>query len=101
MEYQIKETIQKYNKDRNYEDRELNVVVFDEVVEHVTRIKRALDQKRGNALVLGTEGVGKKSLCRLSAYLANIPVHEISAHSTYNMTSWNQDMKSVFMTAGI
>ena len=50
-------------------------MLFDDAVENVTRIARAINQPKGNALVLGSRGCGRKSLSRLAAKMTGISLY--------------------------
>ena len=58
-------------------DNNSDIVLFEEAVEHVTHIARAINQPQGNALVLGAESAGRKSMSKIAASLAGIPSFEI------------------------
>jgi dynein heavy chain len=51
-----------------------SIVLFDYVIEHLTRILRIIKTPRGNALLIHIGGSGKKSLARLAAYAAGYEV---------------------------
>lgn len=40
----------------------LNLVLFKDALEHLTRIPRVLKQEKGHLLLIGVSGSGKKSL---------------------------------------
>lgn len=69
-------------------------------MEHITRISRAINQPRGNALVLGTRGLGRKSISRIAAYLTKIPLFEIKSSENYDFLAWRQDLKEALMKVG-
>lgn len=48
----------------------LSVVLFEDCLEHLTRTQRILRMDRGNAMIIGVGGSGKKSICRLAAFAA-------------------------------
>ena len=77
------------------------LVMFDEAVEHCARIARAINQNRGNALVLGNQGTGRKSVSRMASYLTGIPLQEVNQTDKYSFKDWRIDLKNVMMRVGL
>jgi len=66
----ILQILEEYN-DRN---TPMNLVLFDDALDHLTRLHRVLRMSHGHALLVGVGGSGKHSVCRLATFTANCEV---------------------------
>lgn len=55
----------------------MNLVFFEDAVEHLLRISRSLKQPRGNIMLIGVGGSGKQSLSKLASYMREIQFRQI------------------------
>ncbi|XP_075981627.1 dynein heavy chain at 89D [Anticarsia gemmatalis] len=78
----------------------MSVVLFEDCLEHMTRTQRILRMDRGNAMIIGVGGSGKKSICRLSAFAAGCDMFEITIMRNYNENSFKDDMKRLYNSLG-
>lgn len=87
---------------REFRDEEIDVelVVFDSVVDHVVRIDRVLRQPLGHMLLVGSSGVGKTVLSRFVAWLNHLSVFQVKAHRGYTLLDFEEDLRGVMRRAG-
>ena len=64
------EILEEYNE----VNTKMNLVLFDDALEHLTRVHRIIRMDRGHALLVGVGGSGKQSLARLAAFTAGCEV---------------------------
>jgi dynein heavy chain len=57
--------------------KELQLVMFEDALEHLARIHRVLRLARGNLLLVGPGGSGKRSLTQLGSFVAGCSMFEI------------------------
>lgn len=70
--------VEEFQEDHNLSnDSKLELVFFNEAVEHVLRIQRILSMSRGNGLLLGVSGSGKQSLTRLASFINGQKIRQI------------------------
>jgi dynein heavy chain len=79
----------------------MNLVLFDDAVEHATRIHRVIRMDQGNALLVGVGGSGKQSLTRLAAFAAGCEIFEIKLSRGYNESTFREDLKVLYNKLGI
>ncbi|XP_055687854.1 dynein beta chain, ciliary [Lutzomyia longipalpis] len=78
-----------------------NLVLFEDAMIHICRIIRILESARGNAMLVGVGGSGKKSLTKLSAFITSLPVEEIQSSSGYGVPEFRSDLAVLYKKTGV
>jgi dynein heavy chain len=86
------EILQEYNEKFN----KMNLVLFEDALDHITRIHRVIRLNRGHALLVGVGGSGKQSLTKLAAYTAGYTVYEIVLSRGYGEAEFRDNLKTMF-----
>uniref|UniRef100_A0A1A9ZFQ2 AAA+ ATPase domain-containing protein n=1 Tax=Glossina pallidipes TaxID=7398 RepID=A0A1A9ZFQ2_GLOPL len=86
-----------------YQERRgrLGLVLFEDCLEHLTRVHRTLRMHRGHVLLIGVGGSGKKCITKLSSFAAECEVFEITVARGYNEQSFREDLKILYTMAGV
>ncbi|XP_029461663.1 dynein heavy chain 11, axonemal-like isoform X2 [Rhinatrema bivittatum] len=79
----------------------MNLVLFENAIQHVCRINRILESPYGNALLIGVGGSGKQSLCRLAAFLSSLEVFQITLRSGYAIHDLRGDIAALYFKVGV
>ncbi|RKO94122.1 dynein heavy chain and region D6 of dynein motor-domain-containing protein [Blyttiomyces helicus] len=92
----FQEILEEYNEKFN----KMNLVLFDDALDHLTRVHRVIRMKRGHALLVGVGGSGKQSLTRLAAFAAGYSVFEIVLTRGYGEIEFRESLKSLYTMLG-
>lgn len=79
----------------------MNLVLFDDALNHVCRICRITDNPCGNALLVGVGGSGKQSLARLSSFINGQDVLRILVNQSYGMEALKLDLQEFYKKAAV
>jgi dynein heavy chain len=78
----------------------MNLIFFEDAIDHVCRITRVLQQPRGHAMLIGVSGSGKQSLTRLAAFLHEAKCSQIKLSKAYKPQDFREDVKAMLLDAG-
>ncbi|XP_071325394.1 dynein axonemal heavy chain 11 isoform X2 [Trachinotus anak] len=87
----------------NYNElnRAMDLVLFEDAMQHVCRISRILEIPRGHGLLVGVGGSGKQSLTRLAAYISSVEVFQITLSKGYSIQDLKMDLAGLFLKTGV
>lgn len=97
---ELRKVIQERLRSFSEEEMDTQLVVFDSVIDHVTRIHRVLCQPLGHMLLVGASGVGKTVLSRFVSWMLNLTVFQIKAHRKYTLLDFEEDLRNVMRRTG-
>lgn len=82
------------------EELDVELVLFNEVLDHVLRIDRVFRQPQGHLLLIGVSGAGKTTLSKFVAWMNGLSIFQIKVHNRYTAVNFDDDLRSVLRRAG-
>lgn len=79
----------------------MNLVLFDDAINHVCRICRITDNPCGHALLVGVGGSGKQSLAKLSTFINGQDLLSILVNQSYGTEALKLDLQEFYKKAVI
>ena len=96
-----KKVMEEALQDYGDEHTPMKLTLFNDCIEHVSRIARILRQPGGNALLLGVGGSGRQSLTRLACFMSEYSLFQVEMSKAYGVTEWRDDMRKLLLDAGL
>lgn len=90
--------LEKYNLE--YPAKKMELVLFNDALEHLLRINRLMEMPRGSGLLVGVGGSGKQSLTRLSSFISRSLQFQITLTKQYNKNTFLEDMQVLYKSSG-
>ncbi|EDQ84603.1 uncharacterized protein MONBRDRAFT_39235 [Monosiga brevicollis MX1] len=85
----------------NEKHSRMNLVLFEDALEHLLRIHRIIRMSRAHALLVGVGGSGRQSLTRLATFVAGYSLFEITLSRGYGEEELREDLKTLFNMVGV
>ena len=98
---ELKDTLEAKLVEFNETVSTMDLVLFNQAMEHITRISRIIFQPSGNALLVGVGGSGKQSLSKLTAFILDQEVFRIVVASNYGLGDLKTDIQTLFTKTGV
>ncbi|EFJ27757.1 hypothetical protein SELMODRAFT_94851 [Selaginella moellendorffii] len=93
--------MQAYLEDYNQVNtKQMNLVLFQFAIQHISRICRVIKQPGGNALLVGVGGSGRQSFARLAAFIEGFDIFQVEIAKNYGMSEWREDLGKMLRKAG-
>ncbi|XP_014262519.1 dynein heavy chain 10, axonemal-like [Cimex lectularius] len=85
----------------NEKHHTMNLVLFEDALDHLTRIHRVLRMHKGHAMIIGVGGCGKASIVKLASFAAECGNFGIVLCRGYSESHFKEDMKKLYRTVGV
>lgn len=80
---------------------EMNLILFQDAIEHILRLSRLLRSERGNGFLVGLSGMGKQSIARLASHINGYQCMQIELTRGYDQNSFREDLRKYYTNAGV
>lgn len=92
----IKEKLDRMLEDYGFDHKPMNLVLFNDALEHVTKIHRIIRFPKGCGLLVGFGGSGKQSLTKLATFTACYELFTISLVRGYKEADFREDLRGLY-----
>jgi len=83
------------------ENRQLNILLFNETLEYIARIDRMLSSHGGHMLLVGRSGVGRRNAVSIVAFMLGYEIISPSISRGYGAKQFMIDLKVALYNAGV
>jgi len=97
----LSKTLVEKLEDYNSSHSIMDLVLFEQAMEHVCRITRIISNPGGHALLVGVGGSGKQSLSKLAAHIAQCDVKQLAVTSKFTVGDLKEALKEMYKTTGV
>lgn len=98
---QLNKVLMEQLEDYNSKYSMMKLELFDNAMEHVTRIVRIIGNPGGNAMLIGVGGSGKQSLSRLAAHICGFDVRQLAITSNVRIEDFKESLQEMIKAAGV
>lgn len=92
----VRTKMNKLLEDYGFENKPMNLVLFNDALEHLTKIHRIIRFPKGSGLLVGVGGSGKQSLTRLATFTAGFEVFTINLVRGYKEENFREDLRELY-----
>jgi dynein heavy chain len=79
----------------NMQNTPMDLVFFADCIQHLARIARILRQQRGNAMLVGVGGSGRRSMAMFGASFNKMTTFQIEITKTYSEKDWFENIRTL------
>ena len=77
------------------EHHDLDILLFHEVLDHISRVDRVLTRPGGSLLLAGRSGVGRRTAVSLVAHMHQLELFTPHVSRSYGLKQFKNDLKNV------
>lgn len=92
----VKEKLDRMLEDYGFDHKPMNLVLFNDALEHVTKIHRIIRFPKGCGLLVGFGGSGKQSVTKLATFTACYELFTITLIRNYNEDNFREELRNLY-----
>lgn len=92
----VRKKMNKLLEDYGFENKPMNLVLFNDALDHCTKIHRIIRFPRGCGLLVGVGGSGKQSLTKLATFTACYDLFQINLSRNYREEDFRNDLRELY-----
>lgn len=93
---QVATKMEKMLEDYGFDNKPMNLVLFNDALDHLTKIHRIIRFPRGCGLLVGFGGSGKQSLTKLATFVAGYQTWTINLIRNYKEEDFKMDLQNLY-----
>jgi len=93
---QVSAKFERMLEDYGFTNKPMNLVLFNDALDHLTKIHRIIRFPRGSGLLVGYGGSGKQSLTKLATFTAGYQTWTINLVRNYKEFDFRVDLQNLF-----
>ncbi|XP_075448514.1 cytoplasmic dynein 2 heavy chain 1 isoform X2 [Ascaphus truei] len=97
----LKDVIKKGAIQYSRDNRELEILLFHEVLDYMSRVDRVLSVPGGSLLLAGRSGVGRRTVTSLVSHMHGAVLFTPKISRGYELKQFKNDLKQIMQMAGI
>lgn len=79
----------------NADNPPMNLVFFGDCIQHLSRVARVLSQQRGNCMLVGVGGSGRRSMARLGGSINEQTTFSIEITKSYREKEFHENIRDL------
>jgi dynein heavy chain 2 len=83
------------------EERDLNMLLFSQMLENIVHVDRILSSYSGHILLVGKNGVGRRNIVSVVVFMLGYSLYTPPVTRNYGTKQFISDIKNVLFTAGV
>ncbi|CDK26410.1 unnamed protein product [Kuraishia capsulata CBS 1993] len=83
------------------EELSVNLILYDELIEHVLRINRVLRQPQGHMMLVGPTGSGKTTITKFVAWMNGIEFAHLTPSRAYSLSDFDSMLRDLIKRCGV